>query len=117
MTVEADLFNVLSPLVPSMRVYPDVAPQNVAKPYITFQQIGGSAINTLETAAVGKRNARFQVNCWDVSRLNVATLARQVEDAIASSTTVRGFVLGAMTAIFEQDLLLYGTRQDFSIWY
>lgn len=117
MTVEADLFNVLSGLVPATRVYPDVAPQSVAKPYITYQQVGGQSVNTLESAVVGKRNARFQVNCWDVSRLNVATLARQVEDAIASSTVVRGYVLGAMTAIFEQDLLLYGTRQDFSVWY
>lgn len=117
MTVEADLFNALSALVPATRVYPDVAPQNVAKPYITFQQVGGSAINTLESVIVGKRNARFQVNCWDTSRLAVATLARQVEDAIASSSVLHGFVLGAMTAVFEQDLLLYGTRQDFSLWY
>lgn len=117
MTVEADLFNALSGLVPSTRVYPDVAPQGSAKPYITFQQVGGQAVNMLASVVVGKRNARFQVNCWDTNRLSVANLARQVEDAIASSTTLRGFVLGAMTAIFEEDLLLYGTRQDFSIWY
>lgn len=117
MTIEADLFNTLKGLVPSTRVFPDVAPQGVAKPYITYQQVGGQSVTVLESVAVGKRNARIQVNCWDTSRQSVANLARQVEDAIASSSILRGFVLGAMTAVFESDLLLYGTRQDFSIWY
>jgi hypothetical protein len=117
MTLEANIFSALNGLVPSTRVFPDTAPQGVAKPYITYQQVGGQAVNLLESTTAGKRNARIQVNCWDVNRQSVANLARAVEDAITSSTTLRGYVLGAMTAVFEEDLLLYGTRQDFSIWY
>ncbi len=39
MTVEADIFNALSPLVGG-RVFPDDAPFDTVKPYITEQQIG-----------------------------------------------------------------------------
>lgn len=116
MTVEADLFNALKTLV-SNRVYPDVAPAGVAKPYITYQMVGGSAVNFLESATVGKRNGRFQVNVWAATRAEAMSLCRSVEDAMVTNTTLRAYVLGAPVSTYEQDTLLYGTRQDYSVWY
>jgi hypothetical protein len=115
-TVEADLFAALGPLA-SSRVYPDVAPAGAVKPYITYQQVGGAALAFVESAAVGKRNARFQVNVWATTRTAAAALARTVEDTLVASTTLRATPVGAMNAEHEPETGLYGTRQDFSIWY
>lgn len=121
MTVEADIFNALKSLVASadgkFRVYPDVAPTGVAKPYITFQQVGGTAVNLLDGAAPGKRNGRFQINCWADTRSAAATLSRQVEDALRAVTSLQTTVLGAPVSVYEEDVPLYGTRQDFSLWF
>jgi hypothetical protein len=117
MTVETDLYSALGSLV-SNRVYPDIAPQGVAKPYITYQQVGGRAIAFLETAVVGRRNARIQVNVWHTSRLAANTLARSVEDALIVSTALRAVPLGSLVSTHEPDTGgLFGTRQDFSVWH
>lgn len=116
MTVEADLFSALNGLFGG-RFYPDVAPQGVARPYGTYQQVGGRAIAYLESAVVGLRNGRFQVNVWSDSRLTTNSLWRQVEDALVASTTLRAIPLGAPVSVYEPETKLYGTRQDFSTWF
>lgn len=115
MTVEADLYAVLGPLVGG-RAYPDFAQLGAASPYITYFQAGGQAINFLESGLVGKRNARFQVNCWASTRIAANALARSVEDALILSG-LKSYVIGAMSVSSNSDLNLYGTRQDFSVWY
>lgn len=118
MSLESDIFDALKGLV-SNRVFPDVAPFGTVAPYITFQQIGGSAENFLESVFVGKRNARIQVNVWTTTRLATNALARSVETTLIANTAIRATVLGAFTATHEPDLNppLYGTHQDFSTWY
>lgn len=116
MSVESNLFDALKTLV-SNRVYPDVAPQTVARPYITYTQVGGRAIAYLESAVVGLRNGRFQVNVWADSRLAAMNLCRQVEDTLVASTTLRAIPLGAPVSVYEPETKLYGTRQDFSTWF
>jgi hypothetical protein len=115
MTVETDLYSALGSLV-SNRVYPDLAPQGAARPFITYQQVGGRAIAFLETAVVGRRNSRLQVNVWAATRLAANNLARSVEDTLVASATLRAIPLHAFVTIFEPDTGLYGTRQDFSVW-
>lgn len=116
MTVETDINNALKGLV-SNRVYPDVAPANAAKPYITYQQVGGVPLNFLEGGVVGKRNGRFQVNCWADTRAAAAALSRQVEDALVTDAALRAAVISAPVADFVDGVQLYGTRQDFSVWF
>lgn len=117
MSVESLLFDTLTGLV-SGRVYPDIAPQGVtALPRITYQQVGGAAVNFLENVPAGKKNARFQVNCWGATRLQVAALSRQVEDTIKATNALYPTILAAPVASYEPDTRLYGTRQDFSFWF
>jgi hypothetical protein len=113
---ESDFYDAIKGLVGN-RVYPDVAPLNTTRPYVTYQKVGGTAWNFLENTAVGKRHARVQVNCWATTRLAAAALARSVEDALVTSSTIRAFVNGAVVDDYEDDLQLYGTRQDFSTSY
>ena len=59
MTVEADLFNLLKTLV-SNRAFPDFAPVNTTRPYITYQQIGGQVVVFTEGAMADHDNGVFQ---------------------------------------------------------
>lgn len=117
MSVESLIFDTLTGFV-SGRVYPDIAPQGVtALPRITYQQVGGQGLNFVEAAPVGKKNGRFQVNVWGGTRLQVAALARQVEDALRAESRLYTTVLAAPIATYEPDTKLYGSMQDFSFWW
>lgn len=115
MTVEADLLTVLDPLVGG-RVYADVGPEDVVKPYLTFQQVGGTPVNFM-SGIPDKRNGRFQINVWATSRLEAMSLIRQVEDAVRLSTVLNAVTDGGAVAVYEPETELSGARQDFSIWF
>ena len=116
MSVETDIFAALGPLV-SNRVYPDTAPSIVTKPYITYQQVGGRSVSFLESAVPSRRNGRFQINVWGVSRAEVSVLARTVSDTMVTITTLRATPLGEPVADYVDMVKLYGTSQDFGIWF
>lgn len=115
MTVEATIFAALQGLVGS-RCYPDIAPANVARPFCTYQQIGGTAVNFIDSGLPSKANARVQINVWADTRAQAALLSRQAESALRATTALQTTVLGQPAATFEEDTRLYGTRQDFSFW-
>lgn len=114
MSLESDLYAALSAVC--ARVYPDVAPTNTARPYVTWQQIGGQAPSYLERAVPDKRNAEVQVNVWAATRSEANALALQIEAALTAATAFQSKPVGALFATHEEDLNLYGTNQDFSIW-
>jgi hypothetical protein len=116
MSVEADIFTALKGLVAN-RVYPDVAPDAVLRPFIVYQQVGGTAVNFVEPAVPGKKNGRFQVSVWADTRSAAATLARQVEDTLRVVPDLQTTVLGAPMAVYEEDTKLRGSMQDFSFWF
>ena len=117
MSVEAKLFTVLGPLV-SNRVFPDTAPLSTTKPYIVYQRIGGRVITPLGKDVPDKQNARVQIMCWATTRLAASALALQVEDAIRTSAEfVAANPESAPVAVHEEDLNLYGSMQDFTIWW
>ncbi len=117
MSVESLIFDTLKGLV-SNRVYPDIAPEGVtALPRITYFQVGGRGLNFVENVPVGKKNGVFQVTCWGATRLQVAALSRQVEDALKSEDDLYPFIEGAPVAIHEPDTKLFGTAQRFSFWF
>jgi hypothetical protein len=98
------------------RVYPDVAPELTARPYITYQQVGGSGVNFVAAAVPSKKNSRFQINVWADSRSSAAALAIQVEDALRVVAALQTTVLGAPVAMYDPETKLRGSRQDFSFW-
>ena len=114
MSLEGSLFSTLGPLAGN-RVYPDVAPSGATLPRITYQQVGGVSVDSLEIGRVGHRNARIQISVWAATRTVASALARAVEDALMGSLAATA--IGAMVSDHEPDTNLYGCRQDFSIWY
>lgn len=117
MSFESDFYDAIKGLV-SNRVYPDVAPLNTTRPYITIQKVGGQAWNYLEGVFVGSRHARVQVNCFASTRNAANALARSVEVALVESP-LKCWVETPAIDTPPSDLTppLYGTRQDFSAKY
>lgn len=113
MTVESTIFDTLKTLV-SNRVFPDVAPANATRPYITYQRVGGEAINFLDPTVPNKKRSRFQINVWGDTRKSVALIAGQVEDALRVVASLQTTVEGAPVSLYEADTGLKGSLQDFS---
>ena len=97
------------------RTFPDFAPIDTLRPYVTYQHIGGPALRYVDNTAADKRHSLIQINVWADSRAGALVLARQIEDALCSATA---FVAGPESEPLgqaEPDFDRYGTVQDFSI--
>lgn len=115
MTIESDIYDTLKGLVGN-RVFPDVAPFSTTRPYITYQQVGGTPIHYIDPTLADKKHGLFQINVWAETRSQAASLALQVEAAFIAATAYQARPAGGLVAQHEPDLNLYGTMQDFDVW-
>jgi len=114
-SLESALAPVLQAVCP--RAWSDFAASVKTRPFITFQQIGGQVINPLSNEPPGRRNATVQINVWADTRDEARALMNQIEDALRAAT---GFVAQPQSAAFndyDHDMRVYGSQQDFSVWY
>ena len=114
MSMESDLVTLLKTACP--RVFPDLAPATTARPYLTWQGIGGQTARYTENTAANKRNMLMQVNAWSATRAEALALIRQAEDLLCASTAFVVDPLGEALSTYEEDTQLYGCIQRFSIW-
>ena len=114
MSMEADLVALLQ--TKCAQVFPDVAPAGTAKPYVTWQGIGGESMRYVDGAAADKRNTLTQINAWATTRLEALTLIRQIEDALCASVSFAATPQGEALSTYEEDTQLYGCIQRFDIW-
>lgn len=115
MTIETDIDALLGPLV-NGQISPDIVPDNRAFPLIVYQFISGNALWFLGRKMPSHRHVRLQVTVWSSRRLEANTIAREVETKICESNLIAQ-PYGSFTALFEEAIKKYGTRQDFGIWY
>lgn len=115
MTQDELIFSLLAGLVGG-RVYPDIAKQGTPVPYITHQDVGGDAINFMDGAMPGKRNARLQVNVWSTTRAEAKAIAGQVEQILRAAPALSTTVLGSAMTTYDAAADYRGTIQHFSIW-
>ena len=119
MSFETQLYTLLSGLCP--RVFPDVAPVSTAKPYVTYQQIGGERLRNWNKIPADKRKVFVQINVWSDSRLGALALCRDIEAAMAGATVFNA--QEDAEPIWTHDDIdlpdapdgLYGTTQDFTV--
>lgn len=118
MSLEASIKALLAPLA-SGRLYADIAPETPIFPLITYQQVGGESLWFMERAMPDHKHARVQFNVWSASRIEANTIAKQIEAALCAAKFEFPAVqpLGALTALYEEAIKKYGTRQDFGIWF
>lgn len=114
MTIDEMLFATLKGLVGD-RMYPDVAPEEVGRPYIVYQQVGGPAINFLDNTTIpSKKRARYQITIWGETRAAVAALAVSVENAVRVVTALQPVVEAAPVSLYDEATRLRGSMQDFT---
>lgn len=114
-TIEQEIYLRLKSLV-SNRVYPDVPPDNMQLPFILYQQVGGESEQYIDNMLPDARHSRIQINVWSETRAEANTIAREIEKTLVESDLVCE-AYGGLTAIYDDDAKLYGTRQDFGFWY
>jgi hypothetical protein len=112
--METDLQALLTALC--ARTYPDVAPLDTARPYVTWQGLGGQALRFLGNDAADKRHTLMQINVWADTRLAALTLIRQIEDAMCASASFTAKPEGEPLSLYEDEPPLYGSVQRFSIY-
>jgi hypothetical protein len=117
MSFEADFIALLNPLVGG-KVFFDSTPDgflpNVDR--IIVQQVGGKEAWYVDQSLPSHKHARMQVFVWTTDRLTASPLARLVAKTIAESAFVAE-PYGAPASEHQPVLKLFGSRQDFGIWY
>ena len=116
MSIESKIYEVLRALV-SDRVFPDYAPFNTERPFITYQQFGGKPLTFLEKALPSKKNGLFQIHVWADTRAQAAQIANAVEVALVQAPTFEADPMTGARAAHDPDIPIYGSAQDFSIWF
>jgi len=114
MSLQSSFVAVLQSVCP--RVFPDVAPFDTQRPYITWQQVGGDEPSYTENALPNTENALIQVNIWSDTRLEAINTAKAAKAALTLTNTLQARATGAFVATCDEDLKRYGTRQDFTVW-
>lgn len=97
------------------RIYPDVSPQDIDRPFCTYSQVGGRPSATL-CGDTDKQNCNMQFNVWATTRKEASTLMRSAAK-ILTGPPLRGVAQGGLVADYDHSVRLYGARQDFSFWY
>lgn len=113
MSLESNLFAVLSTVCDN--VYPDYAPENTARPFITWEQVGGSAIKPLGKDVPNMREAMVQVSVWAETRLGASQLMLAVDAAMRTATQFAARPDAEMMSASDQETGLRGAIQDFMI--
>lgn len=114
MILEEKLVALIRPVC--ARVHPDFAPTTTARPYVTFQQVGGDTQDYVDDKLPTLENAEIQVNVWADSRLEAKAIMKLIEEALMQATSVAARPIAASVSDFDSDMKVYGSRQDFSIW-
>lgn len=112
--MEAELFAVLAPLFDG-RVYPEFPKPGTAKPYCTYQQVGGVPLQYLEGSPAGG-TARMQINVWAGDHPQAVALKNRVEALLLGPPLFAGAESGAVSTT-DTEIPLYGFMQDFSLKY
>lgn len=107
----------LSP-VTNGRVYPRRIPGGKPTfPLIVYQRVGGVPFEFQDQSLPDKDNARVQVTVWAESELECESTSRAVRVAILAALTATTLTGEIAQNDGEDNLKLYGSRQDFGIWY
>lgn len=114
MSMESDLTALLKTLCP--RVYPDFAPAGTVAPWVTYQAIGGQALNYVDDTVPDARHTMLQVNVWSNTRAATLALMHQIEAALRASAAFNARPASEAVSDAEEDIAMYGSRQDFDIW-
>ena len=120
MSIETDIRSTILSLAPN-RVFPDFAPTTVLAeanpaPFVTYQVIGGIGRRRIDAPDTLKMY-RVQLNCYAKTRIVCSNLSLLVESSLNNASLFKAVALEQPISTYEDEVGLYGCRQDFSIHY
>lgn len=100
------------------RVYPDLAPQDVVRPFLVWQDISMQQMNDLSGSSEtnGLNNYLIQVTTWSKTRTQARDVDSAVRTAMAAGAGFKSVMTGARSMSYEPDTKLFGMQSDFSVW-
>lgn len=113
--IENDLKTALANIAGG-RCYPDIAPDSPVFPLLIYQQVGGRAYEYVNQSLPDHDHARVQVVAWAKTRLEAVETMYMARAAILAAIEPAQ-TYGGTISIYNEDLKLYGSRQDFGIWF
>lgn len=130
MYIEEALFSYLSTYsglstLISKKIYPIIAPEGTAVPYVTYTRISGQRFHAFRSDS-GMTNPTFQFSCFGTSYSNAKAVAAQLRAALQNYSGTMGGVGGvsvqSVLLIDENDLYddeakVYYTTIDFQIFF
>lgn len=112
--LEKKLHTLLVTVCP--RVWPGVAPVSTPRPYVTWSEFGGQALEYLENTRPDLRNAFVQINVWSSDPQEAIALMLQIDNVLRNASTLLVRPQAAAQTDYDPDMLVHGARQDFSVW-
>jgi hypothetical protein len=96
------------------RIYPQVAPDGVVRPFIVYQRINTNTENVL-SGSTGLRNTRLQVDVFATTYVQAQQITTAIENLMGSWSTPNVCVVSQ--DFYEDEVKLYRVMTDFSIWH
>ncbi|WP_443113313.1 DUF3168 domain-containing protein [Herbaspirillum seropedicae] len=108
--IEKTVMELINDLVGG-RVYFDHAPEDVSRPYILLQQVGGEPVEFFDKPSDADF-VRLQIDVYAEKRTSANDLMSQVRTQLAS---VQASAIGAPFSRYESAVALYRRSCDFRI--
>lgn len=102
------------------RVYPDILPQSVTYPALTYSEVSGVRVRDFD-GPTGRARLRISIHSWSETSLQRNQLADAVRTALdgyaglMGTTSVGNIILDNELDIFEEEVPVYRKVQDFII--
>jgi hypothetical protein len=92
MSIETDLYTTLSnnsgvTALVGARIYPGLAPESIAKPYLVYELVFGERLNTI-TGVDDATRKRIQINC----HASTYASSKSVSDAVEAALEGDGYL-------------------------
>jgi hypothetical protein len=117
MSLEEDVFAALTNGSPSpLRVYPEVLPQTVTLPAVTYTIVGGSYDFDLQ-GATGLGRIIVQIDAWSTTRSGANSTMAEAASLMLSATAFQVTVMDESGADrYEPDTKRYRESREFAVW-
>jgi hypothetical protein len=96
------------------RVYPLIAPDGVARPYIVYQRVAANTENILSGGS-GLVNTRLQVDVYATTYAQAQSVAAAIDALMADWAVQNVSVLSQ--DFYEPDAKLHRVSTDYSTWH
>ena len=111
----------------STAIYPVVAPQGKALPYVTYQQISEVRIHAM-LSDPGIQSCRYRFSFWSTSHKQVKRLADKGREVLQDFSGNLGGTVAVQRIFFDNEVdmhaidlqtkeVTYRTDQDYIVWY